>query len=564
MTFFDLIREEAASAAERALGVRPEEGSFKIETTPQNQQGMLGTGMALPLAKQLKTNPFEIAGKIAAELGKNPMFSAVYCIRPGYVNFDIEPGRLKDEAQKIMECGIAAGGVKGGKVNLEYVSANPVGPLVVVSGRAASYGDSLGRMLKAAGCDVTREFYVNDFGRQMDLFGLSLKERYFELCEEGYGAVIPEGGYEGEYVKELAAVLKGQKGVSLYEEYKGAGFDLKKNYFRQWGLEQMVEWQKKTLKRFNAEFDSWFYESSLHVSGEVKEAVELIGKKGLLREEEGAVWFETTRFGDDKDRVVIKNDGSYTYFAGDIAYMRNKAEKRGAEKIINILGPDHHGYIKRLESIMEAFSGGKEKLAVLILQQVNLIDKGEKVKMSKRKGNIVTLDELIDEVGPDAARYFFVMRNYNSHLDFDIELAKEQSDKNPVYYVQYGYARACNILLHAAEKYGAEETFTKEKADFSSLEKEEAALLLGALSLGAALQEAAGKYSPSFFVQKVFDLVSSFHTFYAALRVVTDDEKASLKRLFIVRVLKKALRESFGLIGISAPEKMQQKGDGNG
>lgn len=564
MTFFDLIRSEVASAAERALGIRPEEGSYKIEMPPNNQQGMLGTGMALPLAKHLKTNPFEIAGKIASELGKNPIFSAVYCIKPGYVNFDMDPNRLKNEAQKIINDGIGVRGGSGGKVNLEYVSANPVGPLVVVSGRAASYGDSLGRMLKAAGCVVTREFYVNDFGRQMDLFGLSLKERYFEICEEGYAVDIPEGGYEGDYVKELACVLKEEKGVSLYLEYKEKAFDLKNNFFRQWGLERMVEWQKKTLKRFNAEFDNWFYESALHVSGEVKEAVEIIGKNGLLKEADGAVWFETSRFGDDKDRVVIKNDGSYTYFASDIAYMRNKVEKRGAEKVINILGPDHHGYIKRMESIMEALTGGKEKLAVLILQQVNLIEKGEKVKMSKRKGKIVTLDELIDEVGPDAARYFFVMRNYNSHLDFDIELAKEQSDKNPVYYVQYGYARACNILLHAAEKYGAEESFTAERADFSVLEKEEAALLLGALSLGAAVKEAASKFSPSLFVQKVFDLVSSFHAFYAVLRVVTDDERVSLKRLFIIRVLKKALKESFVLIGISAPEKMQQKGADNG
>lgn len=556
MTFIENIRKEAAEAAYRALGESPDRDSFKIEVPPANQPGMLGTGMAMGLAKKMKMNPAVIAEKTAAELAKNPLFTSVYCIKPGYVNFDINPEAIKDEAVKILNGSLSNDSGAGKKVNLEFVSANPVGPLVVVSGRAASYGDSLAKIMKASGYDVTKEFYVNDFGRQMDLFGLSLKERYFELCESGYAASIPEGGYEGEYVKELAQKLLDEKNESLYTEYKGAEFDLKKNYFRQWGLERMVEWQKKTLKAFNVEFDSWFYESSLHVSGEVKEAVDIIGKKGFLTEREGAVWFETTRFGDDKDRVVVKNDGSYTYFASDIAYMRNKAEKRGADMVINILGPDHHGYIKRLESIMEALAGGKEKLSVLILQQVNLIEKGEKIKMSKRKGNIVTLDELIEETGPDAARYFFLMRNYNSHLDFDIELAKEQSDKNPVYYVQYGFARACSIIAHAAEKYGAEEGFTPQRADFSGLEKGEAALLLGILSLPDALKEAAERFSPSIFVQKVFDLVSGFHGFYAANRVVTEDEKASLRRLFIVSVLKKALKMSFEILGISAPEKM--------
>ena len=317
----------------------------------------------------------------------------------------------------------------------------------------------------------------------------------------------------------------------------------------------MVEAQKKTLESFGVVFDRWFYESELHEAGEVKEALSIVEKNGHIREEDGARWFKTTKFGDDKDRVVIKQDGEYTYFASDIAYMRNKLEKRGAETIINIMGPDHHGYIKRLEAIIQALGRGLEGLEVLILQQVNLLEGGEKVKMSKRAGKIVTLDGLMEEVGKDAARFFFVMRNYNSHLDFDISLAKEQSDKNPVYYVQYAYARVCNIFGHASEKgaeTGPEKNFAA--ADFSELNEEEAGLVTSVLDIGDVMTEAAVKRSPSLLVQALNGLVSSFHSFYNMHRVVGGGREA--ERLFILSALKVALEECFEILGITKRERM--------
>jgi arginyl-tRNA synthetase len=311
--------------------------------------------------------------------------------------------------------------------------------------------------------------------------------------------------------------------------------------------------QKSTLEKFGVKFDTWFSETSLHEKGEVDSAFKIINDKGLFYDKDDAVWFRTTDYGDDKDRVVKKNDGEFTYFASDIAYIQNKV-KRGADLVINVLGPDHHGYVKRLESIMQGLGYDRERIKVIILQQVNLLEGGEKMKMSKRAGNFVSLDELLESVGKDAARYFFIMRSYTSHLDFDLELAKEASDKNPVFYVQYAYARLCNIFEKAKDAAKPEEYLSLES--LGGLEKEETELVLSILTIPQFIMESAERDSPNWLTQAVHTLAGTFHTFYAKHRVVQEDRQAMLKRLYILSALKKTFEVTFEVIGITPRQKM--------
>ncbi len=553
MAFNDYLKGIFRDCAKDAFGVELNLDSIKVDKAPAGTHGTYGVNAGFLLSKAIKKSPFDAAAEVAKHLENNKNITEPQAVKPGYVNFNVSPAYYSQQVEKLLSdpAFFFNNSGEGKKINLEFVSANPVGPLVVVSGRAASYGDSLAKLLSMSGYKVTKEDYVNDFGRQMDLFGLSLKERYMELF--GTPANIPEGGYMGQYVIELAEKIKAEKGDSLVAQYKD-NFDLKDNYFRKLGLEKMIQWQKQTLEKFGVSFDNWFYESELHKNKEVEEAFARIEKRGLFKEEEGAVWFKTTEFGDDKDRVVKKQDGQFTYFASDIAYMLNKFEKRGFDRVINILGPDHHGYIKRMEAIVQGLGYEKEKLNVIILQQVNLMENGEKVKMSKRAGKIAALDDLIEEVGKDAARYFFIMRNFNSHLDFDIELAKEQSDKNPVFYVQYAYARACSILVKVKETSGR--VFKPEEADFSAVEQEEEDLLLYMLNMPDVIKDAAGKYAPSVLVAALFELVSKFHSFYNKHRVISENGEVSPKRAVLILALKKTLETCFDIIGITKRERM--------
>ncbi len=561
----EYLRGLIKEAVKEKYGIDIGTKDLKVEKPPEGQPGHYGTNAALLAAKPLKKPPFEIAEALAVHINGNPEVGEIFVIKPGYLNWEMKEEYYKQEMKAINGNAdyFANKSGAGKKVNMEFVSANPTGPLNVVSGRAAAYGDALANILSRCGCEVTREFYVNDHGNQMNLFAQSLEERYFEL-HGVKAAAIPEGGYTGEYVTNIAKQVDIDRGASAFDEIMkarelGQAPDIRE-YFRVYGLTYIKNWQATTLKNFGVVFDAWFSESSLHGAGEgaseVASALDKIKARGYLFEAEGAVWFRTTDFGDDKDRVVKKAGGEHTYFASDIAYMENKF-KRGAGLLINILGPDHHGYIKRLESIVQALGYEKERLNVLILQQVNLLEAGEKMKMSKREGKIVLLDELLDMVGADAARYYFLMRNYNSHLDFDIGLAREQSDKNPVFYVQYAYARVCNIFVHATEKHLFVEDYDVEREiDFSGLEPEEISLVTGMSGMPGVILEAAEKRAPSVLVQAVYDLVSNFHSFYNKCRVVTDDKKLSLRRLFIMNALKKTLAECFAIIGIKAREHM--------
>lgn len=565
MLVIEHFRKIIKDAVREKFAIKLDDENLKVEKPPEGQPGHYGTNAGFIAAKPLKKAPFEIAQAIAPCLKENPDTAEIFVIKPGYLNWELKNGFYKKEIKEINEgkgyFNNASGA--GKSINLEFVSANPTGPLNVVSGRAAAYGDTLAALLAACGYKVTKEFYVNDHGRQMNLFAQSLEERYLEL-HNVKKAEIPEGGYMGDYVAKIAAQVDADRGEAAFSEIMAAR-ELKQDhdvreYFKSYGLTYVKNWQANTLKNFGVIFDVWFSEDTLY-SGkagetEVDLAVKKIKDRGLLFESEGATWFKTTDFGDDKDRVVKKGDGEYTYFASDIAYMQNKLN-RGAGLLINVLGPDHHGYIKRMESIVQGLGHEKEKLSVLILQQVNLMESGEKMKMSKREGKIVLLDELLESVGPDATRYFFIMRNYNSHLDFDITLAKEQSDKNPVFYVQYAYARACSIFGHAAEKHLYVEDYNADKEiDFEPLEKEETAIMRRMIEMPGVIKEAAEKRSPSLLVQALHSLVAEFHSFYNKHRVVTDDKKTSLKRLYIMSAFKKTLAECFKIVGVKAREKM--------
>jgi arginyl-tRNA synthetase len=555
MAIIDKLKKDIKDAVNTKFGAQLAEGSFTLAPPPDNQPGHFGTNAAMALAKPLKKPPYVVGGELAAVLKEKDYISEVVVVSPGYINISLNNNVYKEELSSLLKSSDYFRNDTGaGKaINMEFVSANPVGPLNIVSGRAAAYGDTLANLLDYSGYKVVRETYVNDFGRQMHLFALSLMARYLQLY--GRAVSVPEEGYQGEYVTDVAEAFKKEKGED-YIKSVGEVADLEKcakyGDFREFGLRHILAWQKKTLGDFGVKFDVWFSETSLHANREVEEAFKVIQARGLFFEQEGATWFRTTDFGDDKDRVVKKSDGDFTYFASDIAYMQNKI-RRGADTVINILGPDHHGYVKRLESIMQGLGYGKERVKVIILQQVNLLNAGEKMKMSKRAGNFVSLDELLESVGKDASRYFFLMRNYSSHLDFDIELAKEQSDKNPVFYVQYAYARICSIFTNA--KIDPSE-YTDDKINLDTIEKEELEIIRRIITVPAEIRDAAINCTPSGLVQYIFGLAGSFHTFYNKHRVIIEDRPVMLKRLFIMAALKRTFEICFDLIGITPREKM--------
>lgn len=539
--------------------VELDENLLKIEKPPENLPGQFGTNIAFVLSKKIKKSPFDIASVIAKKIKDESIFANITIVKPGYINWDISDDYYKKELFKIIKEKDYFKNklIQKEIVNIEFVSANPVGPLNVVSGRAAAYGDVMANLLEYNGFKVIKEFYVNDHGNQLKLFAISLKERYLEFNKIKEKAEIPEDGYKGDYIIDIV------KNIESYNVKKRVLNLVRNNeeyelikFFMSLGLKYIRSWQEMTLKNFGVKFDIWFSENSLYEEKYVEKVIEKVKNKGLIYEKDNALWFKTTDFGDDKDRVIKKSDGQWTYFASDIAYMQSKID-RGADKIIMVLGPDHHGYIKRIEAIIQALGYEKGKLKIIILQQVNLIEGGEKKKMSKREGKLVLLDELLNSVGTDAARYYFLMRNYNSHLDFDITLAKEQSDKNPVYYVQYAYARICNILLFAKEKnIDFEKIDLEMNIDLSDINKEEKDLITAILQAKDVFKISAEKSSPSFIVQNLYHLASIFHSFYNKYRVVTDDRKTTLKRLFIVFVLKITIFNYFKILGISAKERM--------
>jgi len=435
------------------------------------------------------------------------------------------------------------------RVQVEFVSANPTGPMNVVNARAAAVGDTLANILEGAGHDVMREYYINDTGVQVHNLGLSVAARMREM--RGEDVEFPPDGYMGDYIKDVAREVSGQLDDEFWEKNRNVQLDV----IKEKSLQFLVAEQKRQLRNYGVEFDVWFSEKALHDKGALDETLELFGKRRCSYKKDGALWLKTSDYGDEKDRVLIKEDGSPTYFLADIAYHVNKYD-RGFDLIIDILGPDHHGHGIRMKAAMKALGYDPDKLMIFIVQQINLKRAGKTVKMSKRAGEFVTLDELVNEVGKDAARFFFLMRKAESHLDFDIELAKKTSNENPVYYVQYAHARICSILRKAEEE-GIK--INDHPADFTLLNlelDEEIELIKKLYDYQEVLHKCAELFEPHRLSNYLVELAGMFHSYYNTHRVISDDRRLTSARIYLVRGIKVVINNALTIMGISSPERM--------
>jgi len=547
-----LVEDAIKKATSSGLLPPVDPGPIELERPKRREHGDWATNVALSLAGRLDMNPREIAAAIVDRLDRPPeVISDVEIAGPGFINFHLAPAfvrgiLLEIEEKKELFGRSTAGG--GRKVQVEFVSANPVGPLHLGHGRWAALGDSLTSVLEHCGYVVEREYYVNDYGTQMANFGRSISARYMDLL--GREAQWPDGGYAGAYITDIAKRLVAEHG----EEYAGLPDAERAELFISMEYPPMLDAIKKTLERMDVAFDVWFSERDLYRKGEVEDTLALLEKSGAAYRSEGALWLRTSDYGDEKDRVLVRQNGEPTYFASDIAYHRDKME-RGFDTVINIWGADHHGYVARMKAGLQAMGFDPARLEVLLGQLVKLFRGGEPVTMSKRTGDIVTLDELLDEVGVDAARYFFLQRSSDSQLDFDIELAKKESPENPVFYVQYAHARICSILRYAAE--GRAAASEPGPGDLELLASDSEMDLLRKLSeLEEVVELCAERRAPHRLTGYAEELAALFHVFYRDCRVVTEDECMTRARLFAVKGTRQVLEIVLGLLGVSAPEKM--------
>ncbi|MEK3783298.1 arginine--tRNA ligase [Paenibacillus sp. FSL R5-0810] len=548
-----LVAEAVADAAVAAgLVSREELPAITLEVPKDKSHGDLATNAAMQLTRIAKKNPRQIAEAILEHLDTaKASIEKAEIAGPGFINFTLNKSYLYPVVALVHEQGERYGRVdigQGRKVQVEFVSANPTGSLHLGHARGAAVGDALCNVLDYAGYEVTREYYINDAGNQVVNLCKSLEARY--LQELGQEAEMPEDGYHGEDIKGFAKELVAEKGDSLLAMNPGE----RTAFFRQFGLEKELDKIKRDLNRFRVHFDEWFSETSLYEDGLVEKSLEELKAKGEAYEKDGAVWLRTTDYGDDKDRVLVKNDGTYTYLTPDIAYHRNKYE-RGYDRIINIWGADHHGYIPRMKAAMEALGNDPEKLTVLIAQMVSLFQNGEKVKMSKRTGKAVTMEDLMDEVGVDAIRYFFTMRSMDSHLDFDMDLAVSTSNENPVFYVQYAHARICSVFRQAEEQGIA--LLPLSEVDLGVLTAEHEYDILRKIGeLPQEVSVAAENYAPHRIIRYVYELASLFHSYYKAQRVITEDAEQTQARLALLGAVRTVIANVLRLVGVSAPERM--------
>lgn len=526
-------------------GVLP---SVVLEVPPQKEFGDFATNFAMQAAKSLRCNPRAAAEAVVDRIDC-PYIERAEIAGPGFINLYLRPDWVYKLLRAILDEGDDYGSIRQEhpeKIQLEYVSANPTGPLHVGHGRGAAVGSSLANLMKAAGYDVTREYYINDAGNQIENLALSVNARYLSLL--GVECEFPENGYHGTDITETAqriAHIYGDKFLKLKEAER-------LQEFKTLALKEKLAALKEDLQAFNVDFDVWFSERTLHEEGCIKAACDFLCEKGYMYEHEGALWLKSTEYGDDKDRVVIRENGVPTYLAADIAYHRNKFE-RGFDHVINLWGADHHGYIARMKAAVGSLGYRPEQLEVLILQMVSLYRNGEPVKMSKRTGQSVTLNELIEEVGTDAARFFFIMRSIDSQLDFDLTLATEKSSENPVYYVQYAHARICSILRQIEE----EKISVDESAPLTSLREEVETTLIKKLGEYPELVAgAARERAPHRIAHYLYDLAGLFHSFYNQCRILGVEPEAQQARLLLVIAVRRTLRHALAILGISAPERM--------
>lgn len=529
------------------------EAEIKIHMPNKPEQGDFATGVAMALASEVKSDGRSIAGAIVRYLPlEDSWIQRVDIAGPGFLNFFLSTGWLEEAMSEIWKKGPLYGTTNygaGKKILLEFVSANPTGPLNVVNARAAAIGDCLASLLKACGYEVAKEFYVNDAGHQVDLLAYSLEARYRQ--ELGETVPLPQNGYHGEYLIDIAKGLVDEKGESLLE----LSGQERHEWLKQYAVSRMVEMQKSTLFEYGLEYDNWFSEKKLREQKAPEAVLEELKQKELVYEKDGAIWFQSTDFGDDKDRVMVKSDGEMTYLVPDIAYHKNKME-RGFDHLIDILGPDHHGYVDRLKAGLMALGYPEDALEVIIAQTVRLVRGKQVVKMSKRGGDFVSMDELLEEAGKDACRFFFLMRAPSSHLDFDLDLARLQSNENPVYYVQYAHARIASIFRQAKQE-GFVPALGPNEINFSLLrEPAEIELIKLLAAFPEEVRDIAVAREPNRLITYMSNVASAFHSFYTQCRVLGEDEDLSAARLYIARVCQIVLANALRMAGISAPDSM--------
>jgi len=546
-----LIRESLQSAIRDGKLPDAELPFVKVEYPKDERFGDYATPIAMESARVLRKSPLEIGAILQEYVGKAPLVERVEVVKPGFINLFVSFDSLANNLSRVLAEGDGYGRTTRAtpfRVNIEFVSANPTGPLNIVSARAAALGDSIANLYEATGATVDREFYVNDYGNQVTLLGRSVLCRYRELA--GEAVAFPEDGYHGEYVKDIARHVREQHAAeveSLPDD------ETRIAYMAEKAVAYNVAGQREDLARFNVRFARWFSEKTLHESGAVERTSELLGARGVLREEEGKKLFVATAYGDEKDRVVVRDDGRPTYLLADIAYHRDKLE-RGYDRIIDVWGPDHHGYIARLAGAMTALGAPAGRFSILIAQQVNLIMEGEIVKMSKRLGQFSTMRELIDEIGVDVARYFFVMRSLESHLDFDLALAKRESSENPVFYLQYAHARICSIFREA-EKRGV--AYTPGAVDREPLQNREAVALLKLIArFPEEIVDAATQCEPHRIANYLLRFAQQYHRFYTEHRVISDDPVTTNTYLALCDAVRIVMRNGLRLLGVTAPERM--------
>ena len=554
---------------------------IRIDHTKDNSHGDYATNIALMLSKQAKMSPVELAKIIIDQFEQKNFIKKIEIAGPGFINFFISQESSSSIVNEILAQAASYGCSdigQGKKVLLEYVSANPTGPLHVGHGRGAAYGATVSNLLRNAGFIVDNEYYVNDAGRQMDILTVSIYLRYLTICGEDLR--FPDNGYQGQYINDIAQGIyetSGQKfhlksdlvfenvyqdGTEggdkevhidqLIEKAKSILGDDFKAVFEV-GIESILSGIKNDLAEFGVVFEKWFSEQSLIDSGLSESCISKLKDSKNLYEKDGALWFKTTNYGDEKDRVVVRDNGNHTYFASDIAYHLDKLD-RGYDKIINVWGADHHGYIPRVKASIEALGHNSDKLEILLVQFANLYRGGSKVQMSTRSGSFVTLEDLRAEVGNDAARFFYILRKSEQHMDFDLDLAKSKTNENPVYYIQYAHARICSVFKQADEK---ELELDMSQANLSLLTEETEKDILRELSrFRSVLESSAIQYEPHQLAYYLRDLSNHFHSYYNACKFIVDDKNLTQARLALINATQQILKNGLSILGVGAPESM--------
>ena len=567
-------------------GDLPQDASISIglERTRDRQHGDFASNLAMVLCKQARSKPRDLAEKLVTALPACEQVTRVEIAGPGFINFYLAPAAYHTAISQILAQGAQYGRSdigQGKSVQVEFVSANPTGPLHVGHGRGAAYGATVADLLDAVGYKVHREYYVNDAGRQMNILATSVYLRYLDLC--GEEITFPANGYKGDYVWDIGASLHRKHGDALRhsaeEVFKDLPADepdggdkeihidglidrtmslLGETHYRETfdlGLDSILKNIRHDLEEFGVRYDEWFSERSLTDSGSVENAIQRLKGSGYIYEDKGALWFRSTDFGDEKDRVVVRDNGQMTYFASDIAYHMNKLE-RGYDRVIDIWGADHHGYVPRVKAALTAIGDDAEKLDVLLVQFAVLYRGGEKIQMSTRSGEFVTLRELRHEVGNDAARFFYVMRKCEQHMDFDLDLAKSQSNDNPIYYIQYAHARVASVLRQMQEK-GLQWNQANGEQQLACLTETHEDALMVSLSRYPELVEAAAiSHEPHQIAHFLRDLANEFHTYYNAHQFLVDDANLRDARLSLIQSTRQVISNGLGLLGVSAPDSM--------